>query len=120
MTNIPFIFLPPQKNSWVKRCPDSSETFASKDVTVFQPEDYFALQFSSQRIILILKMVLDLRGRDEYSERPLCLKKLSPQLRRFRYFFYPHIILRTHIFILGMGEEGQLKTGRPGAGNHRR
>ena len=44
MTNIPFIFLPPQKNSWVKRCPDSSETFASKDVTVFQPEDYFDTQ----------------------------------------------------------------------------
>jgi hypothetical protein len=34
----------PQKNLWVKRCPDPGKTFASKGVTVFQPEDHFDTQ----------------------------------------------------------------------------
>ena len=59
-----------------------------------------ALQFSSHKIILILKMVLELRWRDEYSERPLCLKKLSPQPRRFRYFLPTYYLEDPEIIYL--------------------
>jgi hypothetical protein len=47
-------------------------------------------------------MVLDLRGKDEYSECPLCLKKLSPQPRRFRYFFTHILFWRTTFYTTGI------------------